>query len=201
MALAVAASPAVPMSALVGVRVIAFAAALLGVSPIAAAASSDERVCPECIQRNDTNLARELTVRRARSASRAGEWNEAAELWRDALLMDGRDAAHWMALGEALSRAERYLEAVAAYQRAVQVDARMSRDGTWKVARAYAQMGNERQTVRWLEQALRQGVQPADLWREEVFERYRSEPRLRVQQKRQVDRREPRSARESARSI
>ena len=99
-------------------------------------------------------------VQRARLASRRGEWNEAADLWRDALLVDDRVAAHWLAMGDALSRAERSREAVAAYQRAIQLDARLTRDGTRRVARAYARMGDDRQAVRWLELALRAGVSP-----------------------------------------
>jgi tetratricopeptide (TPR) repeat protein len=182
------------MSARANVRIAAIALALLGASPpVAAAALRVERLCPECMEQGAAGPAREIIVRRALSASRAGEWNEAADLWRDALLADGRDGAEWMALGEVLSRAERHLEAVAAYQRAIQTDSRLSRDGTRKVARAYARMGNDRQAVRWLEQALRQGVAPAELLSEETFERYRNEPRLQVEQKRQVDQRGPRA--------
>jgi tetratricopeptide (TPR) repeat protein len=131
-----------------------------------------------------------VTVMRARSAARLGEWNEAAELWRDALLIDDRVAAYWVAMGDALSNAERHREAVAAYQRAIQLDARLTDRGTRAVARAYARMGNDRQAVRWLEQALRLGARMDELLRDESFRRYRDEPRLRGMVRRNVDRRE-----------
>jgi pentatricopeptide repeat protein len=184
------------MRALVAAHLIA----LVSAWPATATAARVERVCPECTESRVVDPTYELTVRRARIASRQGAWNEAAELWRDALLIDDREATHWIALGEVLSRAERYREAVAAYQRAIQLDARLLRDGTARVARAYAQMGNDRQAVRWLEQMLRQGVSPEAVWSEEVFERYRNEPRLRVLLKHQVDQRAPRPNGAGARS-
>ena len=128
-------------------------------------------------------------VVRARDAARHGDWNEAAELWRDALLMDGRVAAHWVAMGDALLNAERHREAVAAYQRAIQLDARYVERGTRAVALAYARMGDDRQAVRWLEQALRLGARADELLGQASFRRYRDEPRLRGAMQRHVDRR------------
>jgi tetratricopeptide (TPR) repeat protein len=115
--------------------------------------------------------AHDAMVRRARRAAARGAWNEAASLWREALLGDERVAAHWLAYGDVLSRAERHREAVAAYQRAMQLDAGLARDGSWNVALAYAREGNERQAVRWLEQALRAGVPVARIRGEAVLER------------------------------
>ena len=129
------------------------------------------------------------TVVRARSATRHGAWNEAAELWRDALLIDDRVGAHWVAMGDVLLHAERHREAVAAYQRAIQLDARFTDHGTRAVARAYARAGDDRQAVRWLEQAIRLGARAEELWRDESFRRYREEPRLRGVVRRNVDRR------------
>jgi tetratricopeptide (TPR) repeat protein len=125
-------------------------------------------------------------VQRARLASRRGEWNEAAELWRDALLDDERVPEHWLMLGDALSGAERHREAVAAYQRAIQLDARLTRDGTRSVARAYARLGDDRQAVRWIQLAFRAGVTPEQLWSEGAFDIYRNDPRLRVPARLQV---------------
>lgn len=129
------------------------------------------------------------TVRRARNATRDGAWNDAAELWRDALLLDDRRGADWLALGDVLLHAERHREAAAAYQRAMQVDVRLMERGTRSVARAYARMGEDRQAVRWLEQALRLGARPAELWSEESFRPYRDAPRLQSELRRQVNRR------------
>ena len=132
------------------------------------------------------SAAHATLVQRARHASRRGEWNEAAELWRDALLADERVAEHWFMLGNALSGAERHREAVAAYQRSIQLDARLTREGTRSVARAYARLGDDRQAVRWIQLAFRAGVSPDQMWSEEAFESYRNDPRLRVPERLQV---------------
>ena len=136
-----------------------------------------------------TDSLRAATVRRARHAARDGAWNDAADLWRDALLLDERNGAEWLAFGDVLLNAERHREAAAAYQRAIQVDARLSERGTRNVARAYARMGNDRQAVRWLEQALRLGARPAELLDDESFRRYRDDSRLGGVLRREVDRR------------
>ena len=174
------------MSALVLSRLIVLACGLTLCEPAPAAATPSVEPCRDCAGARALDSIHSLTVLRARSAARAGEWNQAAELWRDALLIDERSASDWIAMGDVLLHAERYREAAAAYQRAIQLDARVTAVGTRGVARAYAQMGNDRQAVRWLEQALRLGARPDQLWRDEAFMRYRSEPRLQGVTRRQV---------------
>jgi hypothetical protein len=71
--------------------------------------------------------------------------------------------------------------------------------GTRSVARAYARMGDDRQAVRWLEQAIRLGVRPADLLGDESFRRYRDTPRLRGDLRRQVGPRRDTSSRQGRR--
>jgi tetratricopeptide (TPR) repeat protein len=172
--------------------VVAHALMLACALPSAAVAMRADRSCPTCrasLASDDvgaTDTAYAGTVQRAQLASRRGEWSEAADLWRDALLVDDRVAAHWLAMGDALSRAERSREAVAAYQRAIQLDARLTREGTRCVARAFARMGDDRQAVRWLELALRAGVSPDEVWSEDAFGAYRNDPRLRVPERVQV---------------
>jgi len=184
--MAVAASPAVPVSALVLSRLIVLACGLAMREPAPRAASPSERPCPDCATSCALDSIRSLTVLRARSAARDGEWNKAAELWRDALLIDDRSGTHWLRLADVLLHAERHREAAGAYQRAIQLDARLTDIGTRGVARAYARMGNDRQAIRWLEQALRLGVRPDQLWGDEAFARYRNEPRLQQVTRRQV---------------
>lgn len=157
--------------------------------PAAAAKSVEVARCSDCADARATDSLHATAVRRARSAARHGDWNEAAELWREALLIDDRDGAHWLALGDVLSHTERHREAAAAYERAIQADARLKERGARGVARAYARMGDDRQAVRWLEQAIQLGARPAELLEDESFRRYREEPRLRGVQRRQVDRR------------
>ena len=188
MALAVAAPEALPVRALVVARTLMLACAL----PSSAVAMRPAQRCPAChdVRAVETQQATDTayvnTIQRARLAARRGEWNDAADLWRDALLADDRVAEHWLAMGDALSAAARHREAVAAYQRAIQLDARLAREGTTSVARAYARLGDDRQAVRWLELALRAGVSPDEVWSEDTFGVYRNDPRLRVPERVQV---------------
>jgi tetratricopeptide (TPR) repeat protein len=187
-AVAVAAPEALPVRAVIVARTLMLACAL----PSVALAMQPARHCPTCgtvrsaaaTPAIDTAYAN--TVRRARLASQRGEWSDAADLWRDALLTDDRVAAHWLAMGDALSGAARNREAVAAYQRAIQLDARLTREGTTSVARAFARMGDDRQAVRWLALALRAGVSPDEVWSDDTFGVYRNDPRLRVPKRMQV---------------
>jgi hypothetical protein len=187
-ALALAAPEALPVRALVVARTLMLACAL----PSSAMAMRPVRHCPTCGDTGELAATSMIdtgytnTVQRARLASRHGEWNDAADLWRDALLTDDRVAEHWMAMGDALSGAARYRESVASYQRAIQLDARLTRAGTTSVARAYARLGDDRQAVRWLELALRAGVPPEVVWSEDTFGAYRNDPRLRPPERVQV---------------
>jgi cytochrome c-type biogenesis protein CcmH/NrfG len=184
MAVAMAAAEALPVRTFLVAHAMIIACAL----PSTARAASATRPCSPCaaVTPSGTDSAHADVVRRARLASRHGEWNEAAELWRDALLDDERVAEHWLMLGDALSGAERHREAVAAYQRAIQLDGRLTRDGTRSVARAYARLGDDRQAVRWIQLAFRAGVTPEQVWSEDAFESYRNDPRLRVPERLQV---------------
>ena len=187
MAMAVAASPAVPVSALMLSRMIVLACGLASSEPAAAAVSPSVPCCSDCTRACALDSAHSISVLRARRAARDGDWNQAADLWRDALLIDDRSGKDWLALADVLLRAARHRDAAAAYQRAIQADARLTDVGTRGVARAYARMGNDRQAIRWLEQALRLGTRPDQLWGDEAFTRYRNEPRLRGVTRRQVD--------------
>ena len=190
MAVAVAASPAVYVSTLMLMQALAVACGLACKEPEPAVeATARGAVARECCAGSPAMDVHGAAVVRARDAARHGDWNEAAELWRDALLIDGRVAAHWVAMGDALLHAERHREAVAAYQRAIQLDARYVERGTRAVALAYARMGNDRQAVRWLEQALRLGARADELLSEGSFRRYRGEPRLLGATRRNVERR------------
>jgi tetratricopeptide (TPR) repeat protein len=177
------------VSALMLAQALLLACGLAVREPVSPASAPSARACPECAATCATDSVRAATVRLAQTAVRDGSWNDAADLWRDALLIDGRRGADWMALGDVLLQAERHHEAAAAYERAIQVDPRLTELATRGVARAYARLGDDRQAVRWLEQALRFGARPAELWRDESFRRYRDTPRLQSQLRRQVERR------------
>ena len=115
MAVAVAASPAVPVSApmLAQVQLLACGRPLR--RPAAPAGSIGVARCPDCPDCVDERAADSIhavTLRRARNAARDGDWNEAAELWREALLIDDRAGAHWLAMGDVLLHAERHREVI-----------------------------------------------------------------------------------------
>jgi cytochrome c-type biogenesis protein CcmH/NrfG len=188
MAVAVAAPPAVSVSTPMLAQMIVLVCGLATSGSAAPADAPTVRGCPDCVESCTTDSLRAATVRRARHAARDGAWNDAADIWRDALLLDERSGADWLAFGDVLSHTERHREAAAAYQRAIQLDGRLTERGTRGVARAYARSGDDRQAVRWLEQALRLGVRPAELWTEESFRRYRDVPRLQSELRRQVSR-------------
>jgi tetratricopeptide (TPR) repeat protein len=181
-ALALAAPEAVPVRTLLVAHAMMLACALPSVAVAMRVAPSR----PDCAESCPLDSTHAALVQRARSASHRGDWNEAAELWRDALAIDDRLAEHWLMLGSVLTQAERHREAVAAYQRAMQLDAKLTREGTTSVARAYARLGDDRQAVRWLELALRAGVKPEEVWNDEVFGTYRHDPRLRVPERTEV---------------
>jgi len=187
--MAVAAPPAVPVSAPMLAQAIVMAWGLALRGPATPASAPSAQRCADRVAPCTTDSVRAAAVRQARTATRDGAWNDAAELWRDALLLDDRTGADWLALGDVLVRADRHREAAAAYQRAIQVDARLTEVGTRGVARAFAEMGDDRQAVRWLEQVLRLGARPAELWSDESFRRYRDVPRLQGELRRQVNRR------------
>lgn len=188
MAVAVAAPPALSVSTPMLTQVIILACGLAMSGPATPAGTSSVRPVHDGVESCATDSLHAATVRRARSAARDGAWNDAADLWRDALLLDERNGAEWLALGDVLLKADRHREAAAAYQRAIQLDASFTARGARSVARAYAQMGDDRQAIRWLEQALRFGVRPTELWSDESLRRYRDAPRLQSELRRQVSR-------------
>jgi len=104
---------------------------------------------------------------------------------------DATGADRWIAMGDSLSAAERYREAVAAYERSIQLDVRVASTSTRRVARAYALLGNDKQAVRWLALSLRAGVAAEELLADPVFERYRGDQRLRVTVEQKIDLRLP----------
>jgi hypothetical protein len=133
MAVAVAASPAGPVSAPMLAQVLVLACGLAMRGPAAPAGSNGVARCPNCADDVGSCAAdsvRALTVRRARSAAHDGDWNAAARQWREALLMDEHVGADWLAMADVLMNAERHREAAAAYQRAIQVDARLRERAT-----------------------------------------------------------------------
>jgi tetratricopeptide (TPR) repeat protein len=86
----------------------------------------------------------------------------------------------WIARGYELYAASRYRESIAAFERALQLRADAGADGAWNVSRAYAQLGNRKQALRWLTHARQLGFRNEQAIRnEQAFDKYRDDTRFR----------------------
>lgn len=157
---------------------------LLGVAtaPLASAQSTTPVVLLRLAQEQSSlprDSCRRMVAARAQETLSAHRWTEAVTLWEDALARNGGDAQHWQAYGDALYRAARYRESIAAFEQAMLLGGAES-EGAWKVARAYARLDNRKQALRWLGTALERGERSRQNAREEAaFERLRDDPRFR----------------------
>ena len=94
------------------------------------------------------------------------------------LAVEDTSAERWWVLGETLSAADRHRDAIAAFERAVQLGGDAS-EASWRIARAYALCGNRKQALRWLASAMEQGFDVrGSLRREPAFDEYRGDPRF-----------------------
>jgi tetratricopeptide (TPR) repeat protein len=85
----------------------------------------------------------------------------------------------WHAHGRALVAANRHREAIAAFQRAIQLQKGRSEESAWLIARSYAQLGNRKQAFRWVEHAIELGFSDRDSIRKAPeFAKFRDDPRL-----------------------
>ena len=86
----------------------------------------------------------------------------------------------WIARGHELYAASRYRESIAAFERALQLRVDAGADGAWNVARAYAQLGNRKQALRWLNHARQMGFRNEHaLLSEPAFDKFRGDARFR----------------------
>ena len=94
------------------------------------------------------------------------------------LAADDVSAQRWRLLGETLFAADRHREAIAAFERAMQLGSEPA-DASWRIARAYARYGNRKQALRWLEGARERGFDVRGaISQEPAFDEYRSDPRF-----------------------
>jgi tetratricopeptide (TPR) repeat protein len=154
------------------VRLIALAALVMA-TPRFAAGQTPVRLA----SRTDTTSAAALA--RADRAFAAKQWHEAAELYQGALAVDDGAPQRWWSLAHALFNERRHREAIAAYERALQLGAGEPATGAWQIARAYALEGNRKQALRWLGHAVAAGFDGREaIRREPAFEAYRGDPRF-----------------------
>jgi tetratricopeptide (TPR) repeat protein len=128
---------------------------------------------------NSVDSSYDAMLDRAERAYAAGRWSEAAKLYQWTLETDARIPGHWWELGHALFNARRHREAIAAYERALQLGVGEPAAGSWQIARAYAHRGNRKQALRWLARAVDLGFDGKEAIRQEpLFEQYRGDPRF-----------------------
>ena len=95
-------------------------------------------------------------------------------------LVRAESPEQWFALGHELYAASRYRESIGAFERGLQLRAHGAADGAWNVARAYAQLGNRKQALRWLTHARQLGFHNEQAIRDEpAFDKYRDDARFR----------------------
>jgi tetratricopeptide (TPR) repeat protein len=148
-------------------------AALVAATPRPAACQ------PRILLASRTDSTSAAALARADRAFAAQRWREAADLYQDALGMDGGAPQRWSALGDALFNEHRHRESIAAYERALQLGTAQPTTAAWQIARAYALDGNRKQALRWLGHAAAMGFDARQaIEREPAFARYRDDPRL-----------------------
>ena len=90
-------------------------------------------------------------------------------------------AEQWSVRGHSFYDASRYRESIAAFERALQLRVAAPDDGAWHIARAYAQIGNKKQALRWLTHARQLGFRDEQAIRDEpAFEKYHGDPAFRA---------------------
>lgn len=92
-------------------------------------------------------------VRQARAKNEAKEWSEAAKLWGRVVALNPVRSSLWNALAEAHFEAKEYRQAIAAWEKALEL-------GWWPahtamhISRAYARMGEQQHAVQWVRRSL-----------------------------------------------
>ena len=101
--------------------------------------------------------------------------------WADAIATNTDSPDEWYAVGRELYGARHYREAVAAFERGLTLRASGSSDEAWYIARAYAQLANRKQALRWLTHAQQLGFKDElAVGREPAFDKYRGDIRFRA---------------------
>jgi Tfp pilus assembly protein PilF len=105
-----------------------------------------------------------------------GDGSDTKDLLDRAIASNPSTAAQWSTLGNRFYEEHRYRDAVASFERSMQLEGAASADAAWNIARSYAQLGNRKQAVRWLTHARELGfTNELAVRREPAFDKYRNE--------------------------
>ena len=136
---------------------------------------------PRLVLFASTDSAIANALLRAERAFAEERWVDAAELYQRAMSSEDAVPGRWRSLGDALFNAGRQREAIAAYERALQLGGEAPETAAWQIARAYARVGNAKQAVRWRELAVQLGFDDSEaLRREQAFVPYVDDSRFSV---------------------
>jgi tetratricopeptide (TPR) repeat protein len=87
--------------------------------------------------------------------------------------------ADWRKHGNALVAANRQREAIAAFEQALKDGGQDEGLSAWCIARSYAGLGNRKQALRWVEQAIDRGFRDRETMRRAPeFAQFRDDPRF-----------------------
>jgi tetratricopeptide (TPR) repeat protein len=108
----------------------------------------------------------------------ARRWKEAAEAYRDALHNDADNGEAWYQFGYSLHMQAKYDEAIAAFQRSAELNARPS-DSLYNIACGYSLKGDVERALEWLDKAHEAGFEDLDHIRSDAdLKTLRQDPRF-----------------------
>ena len=97
------------------------------------------------------------TLVRARAASAARSWADAATLWQRVVESNPVNADFALRLATALFQGKSYRAAIPAYEKALELGADFPSSMAYNIACAYALLGDKEQAVRWLQKSFEIG--------------------------------------------
>jgi tetratricopeptide (TPR) repeat protein len=113
--------------------------------------------------------------------SRAAAFADARPAPVEVLPLHSSSADEWRDAADELYGARRDREAIAAYERALQLGVRAPHRAALQVARAYARIGNRKQALRWIERSVELGLADRSVVLEAPeLARYRADARFRL---------------------
>lgn len=102
------------------------------------------------------------TLTRAEAASAAEAWGDAAAYWAEVVAANPVEGRFWRCLADARYHARHTLEAIVAYERALDLRASFPAETAYRIAACHALLEQRDQALDWLERALDLGFRHLD---------------------------------------